>query len=73
VRGPINRPEAIIVDTHAIIDGREKDFALKPRDIIFINSRPFIRVEELADTAATAFLQGLITSWVGVSVISPVN
>jgi protein involved in polysaccharide export with SLBB domain/capsular polysaccharide biosynthesis protein len=73
VRGSINNPEAIVVDTHAIIDGREPDFQLKPRDIIFVNSRPFIRVEELADTAATAFLQSLITSWVGIDVISPVG
>jgi hypothetical protein len=59
------------VDTHAILDAKANDFKLQPKDIIFVNSRPFIRVEELADLATTAFIQSLITSWVGVDVVKP--
>ena len=73
VRGSINNPEAYAVDTHAILDARAPDFQLQPRDIIYVNSRPFIRVEELADLAMTAFLQSLITSWVGVDVVKPIQ
>ncbi|HWQ91012.1 MAG TPA: polysaccharide biosynthesis/export family protein, partial [Clostridia bacterium] len=73
VRGPINNPEAIVVDTHAILDGRAPAFKLRPKDIIYVNSRPSILVEEAADLAATAFIQSLITSWVGVDVVSPVD
>jgi protein involved in polysaccharide export with SLBB domain len=73
VRGSINEPEAIPVDTHAILTGKGLDFQLKPKDIIYINSRPFIKVEELADLAATAFIQSLITTWVGVDVVKPVQ
>jgi protein involved in polysaccharide export with SLBB domain/capsular polysaccharide biosynthesis protein len=71
VRGSLNNPEAIAVNTHAILDGKEPDFKLQPRDIIYVNSRPFIRVEELADLAATAFIQSLITSWVGIDLVRP--
>jgi protein involved in polysaccharide export with SLBB domain len=73
VRGSLNHPERFAVDTHAILDGRSRDFQLQARDIIYVNSRPFIRVEELADLAATAFVQSLITTWVGVDVVKPIN
>jgi protein involved in polysaccharide export with SLBB domain/capsular polysaccharide biosynthesis protein len=71
VRGSLNHPEAIAIDTHAILDAKALDFKLQPRDIIYVNSRPFIRVEELADVAMTAFIQSLISSWVNVRVLKP--
>jgi len=71
VRGSINHPETFAVDTHAMLDGVVPDFRLRPKDIIYVNSRPFIRVEELTELAATAFIQSLITTWVGVHVIKP--
>jgi len=46
---------------------------LRPRDIIYVNSRPFIKVEEAADLAATAFIQSIIASWVGVDVVKPIQ
>src|SRR5262249_40095217 len=72
VRGPINNPEAFAIDTHAILDGKNWDFQLQPKDIIYVNSRPFIRVEELTDLAITAFVQSLISSWVGIRVVKPI-
>ena len=71
VRGSLDKPEAIPVDTHAVLDGRGLDFELKPRDIIYVNSRPLIRLEEGADMAATAFIQALISEWVGVDIVQP--
>ncbi len=71
VRGSINHPETLAVDTHAMLDGVVPDFRLQPKDIIYVNSRPFIRVEELTELAATAFIQSLITTWVGVHVVPP--
>ena len=59
------------MNTHAILDGKEPDFKLRPKDIIYINSRPFILVEELADLAMTAFIQSMITSWVGADLVKP--
>jgi protein involved in polysaccharide export with SLBB domain len=72
VRGSLSSPQRIAVDTHAILDARRPDFKLQPRDIIFVNSRPFIKVEELADLAATAFIQSVVSEAVGVNVVSPI-
>ena len=71
VRGSLSAPDAVAVDTHAILDAKAPDFKLKPGDIIYVNSRPFIKVEEALDLATTAFIQSVITSWVGVDVIQP--
>jgi protein involved in polysaccharide export with SLBB domain len=71
VRGSINNPQTYAVDTHAILDARAPDFKLLPKDIIYVNSRPFIRVEELAELAATAFIQSLISTWVGADIVKP--
>jgi hypothetical protein len=38
VRGSLSTPQAIPVDTHAILDGKEVNFKLKPKDIIYVNS-----------------------------------
>lgn len=71
VRGSLSHPEAIVVNTHAILDAKALNFKLRPKDIVFVNSRPFIRVEEAADLAATAFIQSVVNSWVGVDVLKP--
>ena len=71
IRGSLNGPTRFIANTHAVLDANNPDTILKPRDIIYVNSRPFIKVEEAADLAATAFIQSIITSWVGVDVIQP--
>ncbi len=73
VRGSINRPETYVVDTGAIINGQATDFRLQPKDIVFVSARPFVRAEQLADLATTAFIQGLITAWVDTRVIKPFN
>jgi protein involved in polysaccharide export with SLBB domain len=71
VRGSINQPASFAVDTAAIVAGKSTDFKLQPRDIIYVSPRPFVRVEELADLATTAFIQGFITAWVDTKVVKP--
>jgi protein involved in polysaccharide export with SLBB domain/capsular polysaccharide biosynthesis protein len=71
VRGSLDHPTYTAVDTAGIVRGKVPDFRLEPRDIIFVSHRPFVRVEELADLATTAFIQGLITAWVDAKVIQP--
>jgi protein involved in polysaccharide export with SLBB domain/Mrp family chromosome partitioning ATPase len=73
IRGSLNHPETHVVDTGAILGGKRPDFALQPKDVIYVNSRPFILVEEVGDLAITAFLQSLVTSWVGSSVVKAVQ
>jgi protein involved in polysaccharide export with SLBB domain len=73
VRGSFNNPEAYAVDTKGIVEGKVRNFQLQPRDIVYVNSRPFIRVEELADLAMTAFLQSIVTEATGVHVVAPIQ
>jgi protein involved in polysaccharide export with SLBB domain len=65
LRGSLNKPQTFIVDTWATLDARATDFRLQPKDIVFVGHRPFIRVEELLDLAATAFIQSSVASWTG--------
>lgn len=71
VRGSLNKPEKFAIDTKDILAGKTPDFRLQPKDIIFVNSRPFIYAEELADLAITAFLQSIVTSATGGYVLLP--
>ena len=71
VRGSLNKPQTFVLETKDILAGKAPDFSLQPKDIIFVNSRPFIYAEELADLAITAFLQSLVTAAVGNDVIKP--
>ena len=73
VRGSLNHPEGIVVDARGILAGNTVNFKLKPRDIVFVNSRPFVRVEDLLDLAVTAFVQSLVVTWVDTKVIKPFN
>ncbi len=65
VRGSLQRPEAYAIDAPAILAGRIPDFRLQPRDIVYVNARPWIRVEELLDIAAQAFIEASVTEWAG--------
>jgi polysaccharide export outer membrane protein len=65
IRGSLNTPKAFVVDTRAILDAREQDFKVQSHDIIFVSSRPFIRVEDLLDVGITAFIQSATAEWAG--------
>jgi protein involved in polysaccharide export with SLBB domain len=68
IRGSLQKPEAYAVDTRAILVGRTPDFKLQPHDIIYVNARPWIRVEELLDIAAQSFIESAVTVWSGANV-----
>jgi protein involved in polysaccharide export with SLBB domain len=65
VRGSINQPQSFIVNAADVLAGKSRDFLLEPRDIVYIADRPWARVEDLADMAATAFIQTMVTVWTG--------
>ncbi|MGN6643825.1 MAG: SLBB domain-containing protein, partial [Verrucomicrobiota bacterium] len=71
VRGSLNHPETFAVDTMAITSGRLPDFKLQPKDIVYVSHRPFYKGEDLLDMATVAFLQSVVTTWVGNDVITP--
>lgn len=65
VRGSLNKPECIIVDTKAILAGEQANFRLQPKDIVYVSRRPWARFEEILDTAVTAFLQSAVVTYTG--------
>lgn len=68
VRGSLDKPERIVVNTNNILKGIEPDFRLKPKDIIYISERPWRYAEELLDSAVTTFIQSAISSWTGANI-----
>jgi protein involved in polysaccharide export with SLBB domain/uncharacterized protein involved in exopolysaccharide biosynthesis len=65
VRGSLQQPETFAVDAPPILAGRTPDFRLKSRDIVYVNERPWIKVEELLDIAIQAFIEAAVTTWAG--------
>lgn len=68
VRGSLNKPECIIVDAKAILAGEQPDFRLQPKDIVYVSRRPWARVEEILDTATTAFIQSAVVTYTGFNI-----
>jgi len=60
VRGSLNQPQTFVVDTSSILSGKAPDFKLQSKDIIYVSQSPWVRAEEIIDTAATAFIQGVV-------------
>jgi protein involved in polysaccharide export with SLBB domain/capsular polysaccharide biosynthesis protein len=65
VRGSLNNPKTFIIDTWATLDARGFNFKLEPKDIVYVSTRPFIRVEEVLDLAASAFIESATAAWAG--------
>ncbi len=68
VRHSTGQPEAFKVDAHGALAGTAPNFALRPGDHVYVSSRPWIRVEELLDRAASAFIEAAVISWTGLNV-----
>jgi protein involved in polysaccharide export with SLBB domain len=64
-RGSLHRPETFVVDAPAVLSARQPDFQLQPKDIVYISARPWIKAEELLDSAASAFAQAAVILWAG--------
>ena len=65
VRGGLDKPQRFLVNTADILAGKTPDFRLEPHDLVYVSDRPWSRIEDLADMAATAFIQTVVTVWTG--------
>lgn len=63
VRGSLGKPQVFIVNTNDILKGRTANFRLQPKDIIYVNARPWQFAEEIVDIAVTTFFQGAASAW----------
>lgn len=68
VRGSLNQPETHVVNVGAILAGKEANFTLLPKDIVYVADRPWARVEELLDMAVRAFVVSATAEWVNANV-----
>jgi protein involved in polysaccharide export with SLBB domain/capsular polysaccharide biosynthesis protein len=70
IRGSLNKPETFVVNAHDVLSARSPDFKLQAKDIVYVSHRPWIRVEELLDTVATAFVEASIVGLTNVHLYS---
>lgn len=66
VRGSLERPTAFKVDIAGALTGDQPNLELKPGDIVYVGSRPWVRAEELLDRATSAFIEAAVVSWTGI-------
>jgi protein involved in polysaccharide export with SLBB domain/uncharacterized protein involved in exopolysaccharide biosynthesis len=64
VRGALDKPQTFVVNVGAILTGKEKDFLLKPKDIIYISEKPWQEGTDLLQMAINAFVQSMTSAWV---------
>ncbi len=64
IRGSIHDPETHIVDMRAIVEGRAPDIKLEPRDIVYVNLRPFEMVEKAFEAALIAYMQTVTAQYI---------
>lgn len=65
VRGSINNPETFVVNTAAILSGQEPDFQLEPRDIVYVNGKPWQFAQDLLLSAVAAFASSAVITYAG--------
>jgi protein involved in polysaccharide export with SLBB domain len=58
-------PETTIVDTAAALRATVPDFALRPRDIVYVSRKPWAKAEELLEAASSDFVRALVVAWTG--------
>lgn len=68
VRGSLQHPESHVVNVADILRGKTPDFPLEPKDIVFVANRPWSKVEDLLDTAISAFITTAVSTWTGINV-----
>jgi protein involved in polysaccharide export with SLBB domain/capsular polysaccharide biosynthesis protein len=68
LRGSLDHPVAFKVDIDGALTGKAPNLALQPGDLVYVSDRPWIKVEELIDHAATAFVESAVVTWAGLNV-----
>lgn len=63
IRGSLNHPQTFVVDAADVLAARAADFKLEPNDIIYVHYKPWAKVEDVLDIAATAFIQSAVITW----------
>jgi protein involved in polysaccharide export with SLBB domain len=62
VRGSLDQPQTFVVNTSDILAGKAPDFQLQPKDIVYVSLSPWVKAQEIFDTAAYAFIQSFVVT-----------
>jgi len=62
VRGSLEQPQSFVVNTSDILAGKAPDFQLQPKDIVYVSLSPWVKAQEIFDTAAYAFIQSFVVT-----------
>ena len=65
VRGSLNKPETFVVNMSKVLRAAGKDFALQPKDIIYVSRKPWAKAEELLEAASSDFMRAIAVTWTG--------
>jgi protein involved in polysaccharide export with SLBB domain len=65
VRGSLNKPETFVVNMGKTLRAAGKDFALQPKDIVYVSRTPWAKAEELLEAASSDFVRAIAVSWTG--------
>jgi protein involved in polysaccharide export with SLBB domain len=58
-------PDTTVVDTASTLRAATPDFALQPRDIIYVSRKPWAKAEELLQAASSDFVRAIVVAWTG--------
>ena len=67
VRGSLNQPSAALVDYLAILQGKNPDVRLQPRDIVYVPFTPYRDLKKYLNTAINAFVRGAAANAGGIT------
>jgi len=68
IRGSLDNPETHVVNLAAILSGKEKDFHIMPKDIVYVADRPWSKAEDILENVLTSFFSSAATNWINQSV-----
>ena len=63
VRGSLSEPEVRAINVKRILQGLEPDVPIEPGDIIFVDTRPWSKVEDLLDRAIMDYIRSATATW----------
>jgi protein involved in polysaccharide export with SLBB domain len=73
VRGSLSTPQTFVVDTDDMLHGGIPAFRLEPKDIVFVNNRPWYKAEDLLDRAIITFMESASSTWTSANIPNIIN
>lgn len=65
VRGSLTHPQTFVINTADILKGKDSNFRLMPRDIIYVSAKPWQIAEDLLDQGTQAFITSMVVTYTG--------